>query len=83
MTIAAPLNNVAGKTTVKNSAVKAVPSGKPAITSADDKKIVPETIVPITVSTVAVATFWAIFFTANNKPKNTNAVMNLSMRFGS
>ncbi len=57
------MNSVAGRTTDKNNAVKAAPPGNPTIINADVKKIVPETIVPITTNTVATTIFCAYFFT--------------------
>lgn len=80
-TITMVFTTVAGNTTPAIRAIK--PPGKPTISAADVKKIMPDTSVPTAVRTAATGVFTVVMLrTRSNKPKMIKAVIGLSMIFG-
>ncbi len=77
---ATPLRAIAGKTTKRNSSVKSASAPKTKI--ADDKKMLPDITVPIQVMTIATTSLAAAFLNTSTNAKKINAVMNLSITFG-
>ena len=77
---ATPFNTVVGNTTIKNISAKnaSAPNTKMAV----DKKIVPDTSVPMQVSKTPTTNLFAVFFNKITIAKKIKAVTNLSIIFG-
>lgn len=77
---AIPFIRIAGKTTTRKSSVNTAPALN--IKIAVDRKTVPDISVPIQVRTTATANLLANLFNKITRPKKINAVIVLSIIFG-